>query len=439
MANFSLFIGRFHPLIVHLPIGILVFTFLLDLLTFTVPKLKDSLEKTIRIGLIATALTCVIAGISGYLLSTSGGYESATLAIHKWSGIGMAVLSFIAFLVRISNSKPVMVKASRALIALSMFMISVTGHMGGNLTHGDTYLTEYAPEPIKTIMGGGGHEMVKAELPPIIDSVQIFEQVVYPILEKKCIECHSDTKKKGNLSLLTVAAMKKGGASGAAVVPNDAHKSELIKRIHLPRSSKKFMPPNGKEPLSPMEANILEWWIKKGGLDGKTLSEIHLSQERKYLLQAYLGIEESKEKAEEILPEVAPAEEKVIADLAKLGVKVRTIKQGSNLLDVSFVPVKGSTQAERNQQLNLLSKINQQVFWLSFRDCNLTNEQLSQLSGFNHLQKLWLENNALNDSSIEILTQFKGLEYLNFRKNSFSAEGIASINKALKGARLYHD
>ena len=55
----------------------------------------------------------------------------------------------------------------------------------------------------------------------------------------------------------------KGGKHGAIVVPGKAEKSELMRRITLPRNHKEAMPSKGKS-LTASEIATLELWIKQG-------------------------------------------------------------------------------------------------------------------------------------------------------------------------------
>ena len=80
-----------------------------------------------------------------------------------------------------------------------MILLVVTGHLGGNLTHGATYLFQYAPNPIRTL--AGLQPKVKKTFKKItdIDSALVFEDVIHPILDARCASCHNEEKLKGEL------------------------------------------------------------------------------------------------------------------------------------------------------------------------------------------------------------------------------------------------
>ena len=60
------YIGKFHPLVLHLPIGSLLMTFLLLLVS---KYQKVGLEKAIRIGVDFSFAGALMASVMGYLLS----------------------------------------------------------------------------------------------------------------------------------------------------------------------------------------------------------------------------------------------------------------------------------------------------------------------------------------------------------------------------------
>src|SRR6187549_1476484 len=90
-----------------------------------------------------------------------------------------------------------------------------------------------------------------------------FRQQVQPVLENQCVRCHNGEKSKGGLRLDTKAGFLKGGESGPVVVPGDLEKSELVRRIKLPRGHEDLMPQEA-EPLSGPHKNWLLEWVKTG-------------------------------------------------------------------------------------------------------------------------------------------------------------------------------
>lgn len=104
-----------------------------------------------------------------------------------------------------------------------------------------------------------------------------YERDIMPLLAKSCVRCHGAKKQEGGLRLDVRRRAMRGGDSGAAIVPGQAAKSELLERIHT--DGDKRMPPSGP-PLSAKQKAILKAWIEQGAdwpdrLAGTELYESH--------------------------------------------------------------------------------------------------------------------------------------------------------------------
>ncbi|MDH5251117.1 MAG: hypothetical protein OEW40_19140, partial [Cyclobacteriaceae bacterium] len=95
MQIITAFIGRFHPLLVHLPIGILFLAFIFEFLS-VFPKYRK-LRKSIQPALLLGALFSIASAGSGYFLSLEGGYENELLTLHRNSGIATAVFASLFY------------------------------------------------------------------------------------------------------------------------------------------------------------------------------------------------------------------------------------------------------------------------------------------------------------------------------------------------------
>ena len=87
------FFGHFHPLLVHLPIGILLFAILIHWLA---QKEKYVLfENIVPFSYLIGAASAIVTCISGLALSTNGEYDTQTLFYHQWLGILLALISTV--------------------------------------------------------------------------------------------------------------------------------------------------------------------------------------------------------------------------------------------------------------------------------------------------------------------------------------------------------
>ena len=263
------FLARLHPLLVHFPIGLLCVALIFELTDWKRKSsgLRDATSILTWIG----AISAVIAVIFGWLLAGQEYASGTNLEIHRWSGIATMFLAVSAvFTLGISNRT-----IYRTVLMLTVFGVSLAGHYGAMLTHGDDYLTSVLPfsqsqkhpatdEPDFVFTNNG-------VLNP--QQVQDLNVEVRTILAHNCYSCHGEAKSKGDLRLDSKDAIVKGGEDGVVVIPGHPDKSELVRRISLPKGDKEAMPTKGKR-LTEREINVLKFWIEKGALwpDGKEKS-----------------------------------------------------------------------------------------------------------------------------------------------------------------------
>lgn len=114
-----------------------------------------------------------------------------------------------------------------------------------------------------------------AELPA--EQVEFFEAKVRPILVEACYKCHSveAKKSKGDLFLDSRDASRKGGASGAAVIPGKVDESLLIQAIRYKDEDLQMPPADEGGKLSDEKIAILEQWVKMGAPDPRVGGKPH--------------------------------------------------------------------------------------------------------------------------------------------------------------------
>ena len=196
--NWEIFIGRFHPILVHLPIGIFVLGFCFELLfRFGFQKLVPS-RKVVILTYILGLLAGLFAALTGWLLSFSNDYGIKPLNDHKQLGIVTLVvmLLVIVYQVRAPASKS---NIKLAASSLALLLIALTGHFGGNLTHGPDYLVQYGPSFLQNESMTFKDQIRKKDP----DSLVIYRDLIHPLIQSNCLECHSAEDKKGGLKLET--------------------------------------------------------------------------------------------------------------------------------------------------------------------------------------------------------------------------------------------
>ncbi len=89
-----------------------------------------------------------------------------------------------------------------------------------------------------------------------------FASQIQPILARHCVACHGPDEQQSALRLDSMRGALRGGDSGEqVVVPGASGRSHLIERVTTDSPALR-MPPEGAQPLSPDEIQLLKRWIE---------------------------------------------------------------------------------------------------------------------------------------------------------------------------------
>ena len=381
-------IGRFHPVLVHLPIGILLLACLFQWLTLK-PRfavLQPAIPAMFFWGMLGAVFSC----ISGYMLSLSGDYEGDLVSRHQWMGITVAVVSLVLyFLYKLSIGE----KTARIFSLGVILLITITGHLGGSLTHGPDYLTE----------GLHSSDDAGPAIKPIpnIQEAVLYTDVVQPLLQSKCYNCHGPNKQKGKLRLDQQEYILKGGKDGKILEPGKADESEMIERMLLPTSDEDHMPPKEKPQLTPSEISLLHWWINTGAGFTKKVKELPQTDKIKpVLLALQAGSADAENTPGDVPAEpVSGAKDEVVSRLKKAGVVITPVAQNSNYLLASFV----TAGPGADSLLKWLEPLKKQLVWLKLDDAVLSDESMDHIADLTALTRLQLRNTSITDKGLSLI------------------------------------
>ncbi len=266
-ASLVQFVGRFHTLLVHLPIGVLLLVVLGELLSF-VPRLRSRIDPALDLILPLLVVSAFAAFFLGLLLARGGGFPRGLIAEHRNLTLIGIVLSAGAWaLWSQSAARPGLRAAYRGVLAAALGFITLGAHHGGTMTRGEGYLTKHAPAFVRELLGEKKPPKPSDEQPEPSEEPLVFEHVVLPVLKARCLECHGPEQVKGGLRVDDLASLLKGGESGPAVVAGSVDKSPLVTRVMLPLEHDDHMPPADKPQLSADELELLKFWIERGASD----------------------------------------------------------------------------------------------------------------------------------------------------------------------------
>lgn len=427
LLSVSDFIGRFHPVFVHLPIGILLLACLFQWLMIKdrFAVLQPAIPVTLFWGMISAIASC----ISGYLLSTTGDYDVQLVSRHQWLGISVAVVSLILYVL---HKRSVSGRTAR-IVSLGLFLlIAVTGHLGGSLTHGSTYLTEG--------LNAGAADKKGAVIPPIpnIQDAVVYNDMVKPLFEARCYSCHGPNKKKGKLRLDTEEFILKGGESGKTIIAGDAEASDLIERLLLPQDNDDHMPPKEKPQLTQHEIALLHWWVSSGAHFSKKVKDLQQTEKIKpVLLALQKGDASEVENKLSDVPEteVSKADDAVIKKLQAAGVIVAPVAQNSNYLSVNFV----TAVSTADSVMKLLGSLKKQLLWLKLNNATVNDHTIEFVKECKAITRLQLSHTAITDKAMATIKLLPQLQSLNLVGTKVTAEAVLQLQslKTLKHIYLY--
>ncbi len=420
------FLGHFHPLLVHLPIGILLFAILLQWLS---RKEKYAvLQPAISPALCCGAVSAVASVITGLLLSQNGEYAAGTLNIHKWLGIAVAAFSSLFYFWK---RKTPANKNQNTLAIILFILIIVTGHFGGTLTHGENYLTQHLPLPVRNWFSPADATTKSIS---IGEDAQVYQDLIAPILQNKCYACHGAQKQKGGLRMDTAAEFQKGGKDGAVFIAGQPEESELLRRVTLKVSDPDHMPPEGKPQLAEHEIALLHWWIATGARFDKKVKDLPRSGE----IKSALATLQKQDAPASPLPEfpaeeVEPANTAAIQKLTNSGVLVLPLAKDNHYLEANFI----NADSVNDQTVKLLAPLAKQLVRLNLNGAAITDSAAATLSTLTQLRRLHLQNTGITGAGLSQLQTLTRLQSLNLMGTNINAQSFVALKGLQDLRRLY--
>ncbi|MEE9361558.1 MAG: FN3 associated domain-containing protein [Cellulophaga sp.] len=390
MQQLAIQIGNFHPVLVHLPIGILFLVFIIEL--FFRKKKTETLHNIVLLGLFVGTLAALASLGTGWWLADSGGYDEEMIFRHRWMGVAFTIGTTLLLILKKTNSS-LGQKIYLPLFSITIILLTITGHLGGNMTHGEDFLFKNNSAEIVAITD--------------IDKALAYEDIIKPILQNKCVSCHNSSKPKGGLLLTSPKNILAGGDTGNILDSTAGKLPLLLHSIHLPMSEETHMPPKGKVQLTEDEITLIEWWINNKHCFDCTTKNIEQSEQLHLLL---LSLEEDTSPRALIAKEVdEKVPEKWINSLEKEGIIVYYLDKESPLLIVNMA----NRTNLKKEHFKLLKKYAPNIVELNLSNSNFSDTLATFLPSFKNLTKLQLQRTAITDKTIEKINNLNFLESLN--------------------------
>jgi uncharacterized membrane protein len=410
------FLGKLHPLVVHLPIGTLV---LVGVFIFLWKQRNVAgMEKAISIGLLISLLGAIFSVVFGLLLMQDGDYGAGTIDQHQWLGIILTIYTLVLYL----QSQNIILP--KRLIHLSylpaMILLSITGHLGGTLTHGEGYLEQAL---------FGENETGQQHLPSV-DSIVLYADLIRPILDENCVQCHSAGNAQGNLDLSSWEGLQKGHVDHHGLLSH-AEESELYERISLPQDHVDFMPPRG-EGLDYIEVELIRFWLDQGAEQELKLVDTEMDESLGQLMLRDWNLD-TRPKAYYEKLKLPPADSSQINQLQAAGWNISTLSSQSTLLEIS-ASAKDTIDAAR---ITALKSIAENITWLDLGSTDLSADALEQIADFPNLTRLRLDNTEIESSALGSLGNLNHLESINLYNTKVDDEVLQILSQIPSLKRVF--
>ena len=417
------FIGRFHPLVLHFPIALLILAVTLELVPLATKN--DALRISShwhKLLLEITFAFATISAICGFLLYSNGEYQGNVIENHLWGGVLVTLVLALSLFCywgdSYTQSRPFKT-AYRFFLFASGLILIYTSHIGGSITHGKDFLTEvmpsFTPERASEV------EQKKQE------DLIVYHDLIRPALEKRCLSCHNEYKTKGGLLMTSWANLQKGGKSGKPIlVSGNPSESELYNRISLPIDHDDHMPPSEKPGLDEDEIALVEWWISQGASVEQTLGDTLLDPEMTALITRYLP---RLYQSERIKSRKNQEHDELALELAEFGEELCLIivpdpaseeRNFSVSMKLPPEPVDDKAISRLLKYANVFSKI-------SLPGADISDDALHYLSQMTALEKLYVQKTPIKGEGLIYLKSLNQLQELNLSFTDISNQYLLNL------------
>jgi uncharacterized membrane protein len=410
-ADWLQFVGRFHPALLHLPIGFIVLLPAVEIAGSKRPGLREAGDFILRAALALALVTAVL----GYMLAYGAGDAGPVVVRHMWGAIALCISLMLCLLVRLAWTTHEQARIYPALLTTTLLVLIWTSHQGGSITHGGDYLVRFMPSRFHAIFGSPEAQGR--------NSTSFYAHNIHPVLAAKCVNCHGGITEKGGLRLDSYESVMRGGKDGGVVVPGKPAASLLLARVTLPAGDSHFMPAEGRTPLTADEVSRIRGWIQAGAsatatsIPGNPVADGHAE---------------------------APAQP--VADYSRLAPEILRMQQaeGAKLVPVSANPSDGLilrtvdiAPSFGDGQLAEFRKFGPYIVEAELARTAVTDASFDTLQTFTHLRALHLEGTSITGSNIAKLGSLTELSYLNLNGTKVDARSIVALKKMPRLAHLY--
>ncbi len=396
-------IGRMHPLLLHFPIVLLFLSLILVFFRFKSGFFAQEDFQSFASNLhLISCLSAALTALMGLFLSFEDGYEADSIFWHKYTGAALIFLSSGIYWIK--NQTWFSRKTAQISGIVTLLLLIIASHLGASITHGENFILASFYE--------------KNQEPVPFEEATIFEDLIEPVFDKKCISCHNSRKAKGELILSSVSSMLKGGKNGPLFVAGHPETSTLLDRIFLPLEEKEHMPPSGKTQLTADEKTLFRLWIQKNAPINVKLNALPANDSISVIGRKMLDKE-----TKVIKYDFKKADPDKVGKLNNANRVINPLARDSPALEVSYY----NSKAFQSEDLTELLEIKEQVISLHLNKIPVTDSDLKTISKFQNLNRLNLNFSQISSAGLANLTNLKNLKSLSLAGIKLKKEDLVSF------------
>jgi hypothetical protein len=352
----------------------------------------------------------------GFMLYYTGEYTGAIVEQHIWGGVLFTSCLSVSLYLFLSHYKSVSKLTYRSFFAsllMANLVVGYTSHQGGSLTHGSEYLTEYMPAvflPEETWQ------------PKPVEEMLVYEDVIEPILDRKCMSCHNENKAKGDLIMTSLEALKKGGKSDQpSLTPGSSAESDMYRRVTLPLKHDDRMPPEGKVSMTEDEIALLSWWIDSGADAQIKVQTAAADKEIQPLLQRFLAALESMQRTAHIHQQ---STEKLIQTVSKENyvLEIDPFNEQGIQLSMSFPPA-----IFGDGDLLDVEPVFDRITKASFIGSDITDDAFYHIGQMSSLQALYLQQTQIKGTGLVHLSKLNELSLIDLSQSEINNAQLLNV------------
>lgn len=298
-----------------------------------------------------------------------------------------------------------------------------------------------------------------------------FERHVFPILKRKCIECHQTEyvdkngrkqRPKGRVALDTLANIQKS-KRGRLFVAGDVDASLILDSISLPADDEDRMPPaKAGPPLSDRELDVITKFIEQGADFGSWTGE-KKSSSRSSSSSKATRTTKPKPVRRGVNPIVglskglSPVKAEILKGFEGSAFQIKSVGDDNPLLTVTCC---GKTEEVSDATVQKLLPLADHIFELdlarsdvgdaacsviarmprltklSLRQTRVGNAGVKQLAACTELRSLNLFDTQTGDYALSALVACKQLKQLYLYKTDTTAKAAVRLRDAIPGLRI---